>query len=206
MEAVSEMDNPNIVTPSLIPLNDEIPDNGEVLGIAGKYKDRLITIKEEMMPESSDADEPPPVEDDTHSDEVDPSSVWDPDANPTYVGVKKCIACHKNIYTFWLTTEHSRAYATLEAEKRQFEPDCIGCHTTGYKKPGGFTDVTKAGKLLNVQCEVCHGPGSIHVRDSNTEMKNHYTEADCVSCHDEANDDDFDYQRDLAIIRCPVQE
>ena len=201
MEAAGEMENPNFVTPSLIPLNDELRDDGEVLEITNKYQDRLITIKEELTTEDPEDDDTAPTEDDTApGDEDETSSTWDLDANPTYVGVKKCIACHKNIYSFWLTTEHSRAYATLEEEKRQYEPDCIGCHTTGYKEAGGFTDVTKAEKLLNVQCEVCHGPGSLHVRDTETEMKNLYNEEHCITCHD------FDYQRDLAIIRCPEQD
>lgn len=205
MEAVSEMDNPNFVTPTLIPLSDEIFDDEEVLEIGNKYMDRLITIKEELTPDTPD-DGGNGADEDTGTDDDGTSSIWDPDANPTYVGVKKCIACHKTIYSFWLTTRHSRAYATLEEENRQYEPDCIGCHTTGYKKTGGFTDITKAEKYLNVQCEVCHGPGSLHVLNTDSEMKNHYAEKDCLVCHDGENDDDFDYQRDLAIIRCPEQD
>jgi len=202
IEAASEMDNPNFVTPTLIPLSDEIFDDEEVLEIGNKYMDRLITIKEELTPDSTDNG----ADKDTGIDTDGTSSIWDPDPNPTYVGVKRCIACHKNIYSFWLTTKHSRAYATLEEEKRQYEPNCIGCHTTGYEKPGGFTDVTKSENLLNVQCEECHGPGSVHIRNTDALMKNHYTEKDCLTCHDEENDDDFDYQRDLTIIRCPEQD
>ncbi|MBN1883580.1 MAG: hypothetical protein JW885_15540 [Deltaproteobacteria bacterium] len=206
MEAASEMDNPNFVTPTLIALSDEIPDDEAVLAIGNRYMNRLITIKEKITPEDPGDDDAGADDGGTESDDAGTSSEWDPDANPTYVGIKKCIACHKTIYTFWLTTKHSRAYPTLEEEKRQYEPDCISCHTTGYKKYGGFTDITKGEKYLNVQCEACHGPGSLHVRNPETKMKDLHSEKDCLKCHDEDNDDDFDYQRDLEIIRCPEQD
>ena len=202
MEAASEMNNPNFVTSTLIPLSDEIPDDEEVLEIGELYMDRLIVIKEELESGGSD-DDAGTDNGDTGAGDAGAPFIWDPDVNPTYVGVKKCIACHNDVYSFWLTTRHSRAYATLEEERRQYELDCIGCHTTGYEELGGFTDVTNAERFLNVQCETCHGPGSLHVRNADTEIISLYAEKNCLTCHDEDNDDDFNYRRDLAIIRCP---
>ncbi|MEI9942352.1 MAG: multiheme c-type cytochrome [Pseudomonadota bacterium] len=79
-----------------------------------------------------------------------------------YVGVDVCSSCHKSEREFWNLTQHSAAYATLSSAHKEFNLDCVSCHVTGYDKPGGST-VVHVEKLSNVQCEVCHGPGSRHV-------------------------------------------
>ena len=79
-----------------------------------------------------------------------------------YVGVEVCSTCHKSERDFWNLTQHSAAYATLSSAHKEFNLDCVSCHVTGYDKPGGST-VVHVEKLSNVQCEVCHGPGSRHV-------------------------------------------
>jgi len=80
----------------------------------------------------------------------------------TYVGVVECAKCHEPPVEFWKKTRHSKAYAALVDDHKQFNLDCVSCHVTGYEKPGGST-VTHVEGLKNVQCEVCHGPGSKHV-------------------------------------------
>jgi hypothetical protein len=79
-----------------------------------------------------------------------------------YVGVEKCSVCHGEERQFWNSTRHAKAYATLATAHKQFNLECVGCHVTGYQKPGGTT-VTHVAGLESVQCEVCHGPGSRHV-------------------------------------------
>lgn len=79
-----------------------------------------------------------------------------------YVGIDKCSSCHEEERKFWDTTAHARAYETLAKDHKQFNLDCVSCHVTGYEQPGGST-VTHVAGLTDVQCEVCHGPGSRHV-------------------------------------------
>lgn len=79
-----------------------------------------------------------------------------------YVGVQACVDCHQEEYDFWKTTRHAHAYRTLADMHKEYNLDCVSCHVTGYERPGGST-VTHVEKLENVQCEVCHGPGSLHV-------------------------------------------
>jgi 2',3'-cyclic-nucleotide 2'-phosphodiesterase (5'-nucleotidase family) len=79
-----------------------------------------------------------------------------------YVGVEVCSTCHKSEREFWNLTQHSAAYATLSSAHKEYNLDCVSCHVTGYDQPGGST-VVHVEKLSNVQCEVCHGPGSRHV-------------------------------------------
>lgn len=79
-----------------------------------------------------------------------------------YVGVAACSMCHKgaakgSIYEIWLASPHARAFENLDAESRKNEV-CLACHTTGHGKPLA-ANVTP-GKMVNVQCEACHGPGS----------------------------------------------
>jgi hypothetical protein len=87
-----------------------------------------------------------------------------PPAKPgdaTYIGAEECATCHDEAYQFWKTTKHGGAYATLSTQHKEFNLDCVSCHVTGYEKPGGST-VTHVKGLEDVQCEVCHGPGSLH--------------------------------------------
>ena len=86
---------------------------------------------------------------------------------PSYVGEAACARCHKAAAEFWSGTHHAQAWKTLVAVDKQYNYDCIGCHVTGWQEPGGSSlgTVEKQG-LVNVQCEVCHGPGSKHVEEA----------------------------------------
>jgi hypothetical protein len=84
-----------------------------------------------------------------------------PSGQSHYVGVEVCSTCHRSEREFWNRTQHSTAYATLSSAHKEFNLDCVSCHVTGYDRPGGST-VVHVEKLSNVQCEVCHGPGSLH--------------------------------------------
>jgi len=74
---------------------------------------------------------------------------------PLYVGVIKCKGCHKKEHAAWLKDKHSMAMSAL-SEEEQKNSKCLKCHTTGYGKPA-----KPRAKLENVQCEACHGPGSL---------------------------------------------
>ena len=81
-----------------------------------------------------------------------------------FLGIEQCATCHAEEREFWNGTRHAKAYETLADQHKQFNLDCVGCHVTGYEKPGGST-VTHTDRLEDVQCEVCHGPGSRHPAD-----------------------------------------
>jgi hypothetical protein len=82
----------------------------------------------------------------------------------------------------------------------------VSCHVTGYDKAGGST-VTHNEKLRNVQCETCHGPGSIHVAKEGLEeplaVRRGTPESTCVTCHTELHSDTFQYQAYLRDIVGP---
>ena len=99
-----------------------------------------------------------------------------PAAQAEYNGAKKCKACHMKQYKAWEETSMAtsfenlkqgvkvaeKAAAGLEDKDYTHDKDCLPCHTTGYGKPGGFVSIEETPNLANVQCEECHGPGSIY--------------------------------------------
>lgn len=125
---------------------------------------------------------------------------------PSYVGMAECVSCHKAAGAFWKKTVHARAWRSLVAANKQYDYECIGCHVTGFGKPGGahLASVEKKG-LVDVQCEVCHGPGSTHVEESGVEEPKTMTLAPpedfCArTCHTKEHSDTFQlepYLRDV---------
>jgi hypothetical protein len=121
-----------------------------------------------------------------------------------YVGVSACSDCHDDARKVWDKTTHSSAYATLQKDFKEFNLDCVSCHVTGYDKPGGST-VTHAEKLHDVQCEVCHGPGSLHAKDPGKKgLIVASPKADlCVGCHHPPHVEGFDAKEKMPLILGP---
>lgn len=121
-----------------------------------------------------------------------------------YTGTESCSDCHAEAVAFWAKTVHAGAWKTLEERGQQFDLDCIGCHVTGWDKPGG-SNLGYNDKLRDVQCETCHGPGSIHVAKGGLEkpfaIKRGPADDLCASqCHTKEHSDTFQlepYLRDV---------
>ena len=112
---------------------------------------------------------------------------------PGFVGIDVCSTCHPGPREVWNRTAHAHAYATLSKQFKEFNLDCVGCHVTGYEKPGG-SSVTHVDKLKDVQCEDCHGPGSMHVQNPTDKARIVASPAPsvCISCHHPPHVEDFD--------------
>lgn len=114
-----------------------------------------------------------------------------------YVGIEACSSCHAAARKVWDGTAHARAYATLVAQHKEYNLECVGCHVTGYEKPGGST-VTVNASLQNVQCEQCHGPGEAHAKQPGAAglILRSPTPESCVSgCHHPPHVDGFDPEK-----------
>ncbi len=90
--------------------------------------------------------------------------------NAAFVGDAQCVACHAAEAKQWAGTKHATAHGALvkiatKPNGRQFDGECIVCHTVGYEYKTGFVNQTKTPHLMNVQCESCHGPASLHVAE-----------------------------------------
>jgi hypothetical protein len=128
-----------------------------------------------------------------------------PDGVATYVGATTCRACHAAAYEHWqqaLATlpataadgtkhtrpvGHARAWTTLVDAGRDRDRSCVGCHATGFLAPGGACTTTKLVErdLTGVQCEACHGPGSLHVAGGGdkAQIRRDVDESTCRGCH-----------------------
>lgn len=109
----------------------------------------------------------------------------------TYVGVDACFECHEDTRTFWKATAHSRAWETLERDGKTFDTECVSCHVTGYGKATGSLVGHTQGRE-DVQCEACHGPGSLHCEDGDVaKLVEKPVEATCVVCHNKHHAPNF---------------
>jgi hypothetical protein len=122
----------------------------------------------------------------------------------TYVGIDACTNCHARAREVWQQTAHARAYATLASQFKEFNLECVSCHVTGYERPGGST-VTHVDKLENVECEVCHGPGSKHAANpkDKTLLVGTPPLDTCLTCHHPPHVEGFDPAAKLTEILGP---
>jgi hypothetical protein len=123
-----------------------------------------------------------------------------------FSGDASCVKCHKASARFFKKTAHAHAWRTLQVVNKTAHPDCVSCHVTGYGEVGGSSVGFTKG-LENVQCEACHGPGSIHVEKRGLEkplaIKTRTPEAVCTHCHNEKHSDTFQYEAYLRDIVGP---
>lgn len=120
-----------------------------------------------------------------------------------YVGIEACADCHEEAVELWNTTVHARGYETLVAANKQFDLSCVGCHVTGFREPGG-SEVVENHHLQSVQCEQCHGPGSLHVEDpSSANIRLEAPSSVCLSCHTAEHSDTFEYEAYLRDVLGP---
>jgi hypothetical protein len=120
-----------------------------------------------------------------------------------YVGIDACADCHEQAVTSWKGTVHAGGYETLVEVNKQFDLSCVGCHVTGFRQPGG-SEVVENHNLQAVQCEQCHGPGSLHVEDpSAANIRREAPSSVCLGCHTEEHSDTFEYDAYLRDILGP---
>ncbi len=106
-----------------------------------------------------------------------------------YIGSDSCKPCHESQYiSFKSHARKSRSFDSVQKMKEGLTEDeikaCYVCHTMGYGKPGGFISVEKTPELRNAGCEVCHGPGKLHVEaEDPAYIIRNVTIDICQECH-----------------------
>ena len=154
-----------------------------------------------------------------------------------YVGAAKCGKCHKTAkqgkqLKIWEGSEHAKAFETLkspEAAKIAKEkglskpaheaPECLKCHVSGYKEDASMK-AASFDMALGVQCETCHGAGSMYkkktiMKDREQSIANGMTaisvkdgsaEKQCRTCHNEESPTfkEFNFEEMWKKIAHPV--
>lgn len=130
-----------------------------------------------------------------------------------FASAASCKECHPTAWNIWSKTKHAHATETLTKldPPRQYDPECISCHSTGWNPTeyfsftGGFDSLDKTPQLAGNSCENCHGPGAAHVaaeKGRNAGRKQAERDAIkltvafardnvCIKCHDHDNSPKF---------------
>jgi hypothetical protein len=122
-----------------------------------------------------------------------------------FIGVEECTTCHEEERAFWDKTAHAHAYKTLVDGFKEYNLECVGCHVTGYGKSGGST-VTHNETLRSVQCEECHGPGSLHAKDPEKRgliVRNPDPKGCVEACHHPPHVEGFDAVAKMNLVLGP---
>jgi hypothetical protein len=108
--------------------------------------------------------------------------------NP-YVGSKKCKTCHIKEFKSWEKTKHASVFDKLSDEDKK-KPEVLKMRTIAYGKPGGFKSLDETPDLVNVGCEMCHGPAGKHVKVSLSDKEGKKATVKvasdtkvCIECH-----------------------
>lgn len=178
-----------------IPLDDRFDDSPEMLELMASYQEQLKELGLEGLGLK-------PL---NHPDGA-------------FVGTNKCGECHAKALAVWEKTPHAHATDSLIHPKersnipRQYDPECLSCHVTGWDPQkyfpyvGGYLSVEKTPQLMHNGCENCHGPGSEHVAAEEGDqvelreklraamrlpLEGKVAERKCMECHDLDNSPDF---------------
>lgn len=120
-----------------------------------------------------------------------------------FVGATSCQGCHAKAFDFWQsqhvisegkdkegnvvprTLSHANAWQTLVEQGKDKDRSCIGCHSVGFNQVGGYCRSSEVGERKGVQCESCHGPGSLHVQSGGDpqQIRKEVPESTCRQCH-----------------------
>src|SRR4030067_417516 len=99
----------------------------------------------------------------------------------SFVGSESCYPCHKEEYRQWGKSIHSKAFLSLTSRGKEDDSKCVICHVLGFGYASGFKSIKETPTSINIQCESCHGPGSLHIAVK--EIKE-FSEEICAECHD----------------------
>ncbi len=147
-----------------------------------------------------------------------------------YIGIHTCAVCHKGPtmgYQFskWRMSAHASAYAVLATDKAykiakeqglkddpQSSPKCLKCHSPAYRQPAEGA-IEFYSLYQGVGCEACHGAGSNYypeaiMRDTRAAKAaglKEITPQTCLGCHENTNNNPFDYDEAFKKIAHPTE-
>ncbi|MBL8921395.1 MAG: cytochrome C [Myxococcaceae bacterium] len=176
----------NVAIARFVPLEPRLPEAPAVRAIEAAY-DRDVGLINLAWAEA-------------HGETCEPADL----ARAGFVGSEACVGCHPDAATVWKASKHVRSYERLVAKGKQYHLDCITCHVTGWRQPGGVCRLDDVEGRAEVGCESCHGPGWRHTQLPGRETISLGREAKtCTTCHDPENSPHFDYEPWLRAVLGP---
>ncbi|HZU95490.1 MAG TPA: multiheme c-type cytochrome [Planctomycetota bacterium] len=123
-----------------------------------------------------------------------------------YATEAACATCHRAQTEIWTKSKHARAWADLEKSGSQKDPECVRCHSIGFREAGGFAEpkrgVHDGLDYRNVQCEACHGPRVGHPQSPGVGLPLPGYDR-CTKCHDQEHDPSFDAKKFDEALHAP---
>ena len=165
-KAILEAERKRKVRFRRIPLDHNVAEDAKITAMLGEYKKKSASIARISEKQSLSKSE--------------------------YLGQNSCARCHRKNFAAWKEEAHSRAFETLKTQGDHTNPDCIGCHVTGYRS-GGFllSSPSRSRDFEGVGCESCHGPGKGHPENRMAIPG----EKTCAPCHAGLGQFPFDKKR-----------
>lgn len=135
----------------------------------------------------------------------------------TFAGSEACAECHTAATEVFVNTPHFHATETLEKldPPRQYDPECISCHATGWEPQKyfpfetGFVSVKETPALVGNGCENCHGPAGEHVAAERGEVEVSETELEALRAalrlkvmENEGNKEGQVYREGMVVVMC----
>ncbi|MCF6188485.1 MAG: hypothetical protein L3J49_13565 [Desulfobulbaceae bacterium] len=124
-------------------------------------------------------------------------------------GWPACKKCHHEQTSFYLSTNHAKAWQTLADLDQQYNPDCLLCHVTLPTYDSGqaqekdlLSNIPL--ELQGVGCETCHGPARKHSKMPESVLPAKPDQDICLQCHTDQRDKNFIYTEKIQKIRCPA--
>ncbi len=158
---------------NLVTLGRIVPDDPDLMDLVEKNRTAVNEIHRKEAPL------------------VDVAKMREMYVGQSYVRAESCKECHQEAFQIWEGTKHSHAFQILVDSHQDYNPDCVGCHTTGFRRPTGFVNAKSTPELMNVQCEACHGPGEGHPDKAGKGYGKAGLDT-CQTCHTTDRSPDFD--------------
>ncbi len=174
------------LTHGLVAMKPEYPDEPAVRRLVDRYY-RFAAVAKLRVPHGIVSDE-------------EELAVNVRQGGALYVSARECARCHPDAHRQWRTQPHARALERLPPADRQ-RAECLECHVTGFGEWGGWAEGATV-DLGGVQCEACHGPGSLHPAAPMPRSLAAAAEG-CRGCHTRSRSPGFKLKEARARVDCP---
>jgi hypothetical protein len=165
----------------------EVGNKGKYAVVVGLYRNATPTFRYQKVPLDVRFDDSPAMQQRMIDYQQELQTLGfeglgvKPQAHPSgnkFAGSAACADCHYEEFEIFEKTPHAHATDSIvnASPPRQFDPECISCHVTGWNDPkyvpwiSGYESIEKTPHLTHNGCENCHGPAARHVAAENGDI------------------------------------